>query len=195
MFSRALSCSGCYLTSSKSLLPLNSHAFSILQKRRLHIYLGSLIRDNLGLHEIVRPELLWEAPANGSFLDLEPDMTSRDYRYRRFFGVVTWLPPTDEEFRIPFADVKTLDGFEVRCTTAYCDGVGRLRIGLLVQIRHHLWGDHAGRTFVECTAEQCTPKPSVAGSRSPSPEPPRTPPGPGGDWRPGRFTRGAWRTT
>ena len=79
-----------------------------------------------------------------------------------------------------WAAVRTLSRVDVVCSTEGCDGLGRLHLGQLVLIRHHVSGPFAGQTFIECTAGQCSRATSRAGSRAGS-HPSSRPPSPDGE--------------
>ena len=96
-----------------------------------------------------------------------------------YLGVVKTLEREGERRAV----VRTLNRCDVSCSYRGCDGVERVRVGQLVKIAHHVSGEHAGETFIECTAEECTPVDtplaprSRVGSRSGSRERSRTRPG------------------
>ena len=103
-------------------------------------------------------------------------MESVDDRRRIYLGVVKTLEYEGEKRAV----VRTLDRCDVSCSWQGCEGWRRLRVGQLVKIVHHVSGEHAEETFIECTAEECTPvdtpldRRSLVGSRSGSREGSRT---------------------
>lgn len=115
-------------------------------------------------------ELLWGEPAEGNWLECPPDMESVEEHKLLYYGVL-------KRFRGPETEntavVRTLNRFDVTCSTEGCQGLGRLNIGELVTICHHKSGDKEGQTFIESVAAECTPvasrAPSPPRSRSPSP--------------------------
>ena len=104
--------------------------------------------------------------ARANFLDFPPlEVPSAEDREARYFGVVKSVGPLQDKTAV----VRTLDGVDVDCSTEGCEGLHRLRVNELCQIVHYRSGESAGKTFVSHTAAECTPLPSGAVTRVPSP--------------------------
>ena len=98
-------------------------------------------------------DLLTGESTTGDFLSHPADMPSVDEHKVLYLGVIKSLGDNSE----PTAVVRTLKKFDVECSTADCEGRGRLFVGELVKFSHHVTGDHQGQSFVECAAAECTP--------------------------------------
>ena len=90
----------------------------------------------------------------GSFTAHPADMPSVDDHKVLYLGVIKSLGGSNAE---PTAVVRTLRKFDVTCSTAECEGRGRLFVGELVKFSLHISGQHQGQSFVECAAAECTP--------------------------------------
>ena len=93
------------------------------------------------------------------------EVPSAEAHEARYFGVVKSVGPWEEKT----AMVRTLDGCDVECSTEGCEGLHRLCPNELCQIVHYRSGERAGKTFVAHVAAECTPLPSAAVTRVPSP--------------------------
>ena len=72
------------------------------------------------------------------------------------------LGPEEEKTAV----VRTLDGCDAHCSTEGCEGLERLRVGELAQVRHHKSGENEGKTFATHAAAECTPTPSNCASHA-----------------------------
>ena len=103
---------------------------------------------------------------HANFLDFPPiEVPSAEEHAVRYFGVVKSVGAWEEKTAV----VRTIDGCDVPCSTEGCEGLSRLRPLELCQIVHYRSGESAGRTFVSHAAAECTPLPSGAVTRVPSP--------------------------
>lgn len=127
------------------------------------------------MHSVVPADFDLNAESNGrNFLEFPPDIQSGEDQVVRYLGVVKSLGPEGERTAV----VRTMEGCDVDCSTLGCEGLERLRVAELVQIRHWKDGENS-QTYIEHTAAECTPSntldSSLVGSRAGSRAPTRPP--------------------
>ena len=112
------------------------------------------------MHSVVPADFDLNAESNGkNFLEFPPDIQSGEDQVVRYYGIVKSLGPEGERTAV----VRTMEGCDVDCSTLGCEGLERLRVAELVQIRHWKDGDNS-QTYIEHTAAECTPSNTLDGS-------------------------------
>ena len=156
-------------------LPFPSDSSHLLYaiEASLNIHLLSSFRSITRPHIIINAGHLEGRAETGDFLSSTPDIPSADDDIVIFMGVVR--SDNGDEGTVV---VRTMSGFDRICSLERCSGLGRVHVGQLVQIHHHVGGEFAGETFVECAAGASTPVSIMApagGSPYPSPSSSRPP--------------------